>query len=482
MSAPVEDRLRRALAQQAETTTTSPDGWRSIQARVDERRRRPAFLRWTVLAPAAVVVTVVAVLLVSLAGDSDDRSLRVTGDTGRLHLAPTGVEDRFRLVSATTEPPTSPPVPWTFRAFGRRAADGFTLSASVVVVLPADRARAGATPEPAPLRALGQDVAVSVDPMGQRVLTWTQPDGRTVGVMTYGLSQTELVALAESLLRGDAAKDAPALPAGFASVHSGTSPGPVATTVQSWEASDGVRFRLTVADDPVTENADLAWWLPGGRPVELRGTTGIYRAQESLLVWMERPGTVVWVQASGLSEREVVDIANGLRTVDEGQWQALTGTGGRPVPPVVSPDIGPPPGVTPRQDVYFLIVPVKSRFAPPCSALVVGAIVPERRNGQEVACYEVAAPYVDADEVASARVRENGTTGTWSVELTLTPDGAANLDRLFRDLGAGGQFAFLVDWQVVSAPRFGEVAPAGQAVVTGLDEQTARSLADRLRR
>ena len=53
MNGPVEERLRRALAQQAETTTTSPDGWRRIQARRAGARRQ-WFDWWKLLAPAAI--------------------------------------------------------------------------------------------------------------------------------------------------------------------------------------------------------------------------------------------------------------------------------------------------------------------------------------------------------------------------------------------------------------------------------------------
>jgi len=38
MSSPTEERLRRALAQQAATTTTAPEGWHRIRTRIDGGR------------------------------------------------------------------------------------------------------------------------------------------------------------------------------------------------------------------------------------------------------------------------------------------------------------------------------------------------------------------------------------------------------------------------------------------------------------
>ncbi len=58
--------------------------------------------------------------------------------------------------------------------------------------------------------------------------------------------------------------------------------------------------------------------------------------------------------------------------------------------------------------------------------------------------------------------------------------GASLAKGLFDDVGPGGQFAVLVDGQIVSTPRFG-TTPEDTGVVTDLDEPTARRLADRLR-
>jgi len=110
------------------------------------------------------------------------------------------------------------------------------------------------------------------------------------------------------------------------------------------------------------------------------------------------------------------------------------------------------------------------------------AFLTERTSaGEDVACYQVTAPFVFADDVDTAAVREDRPTGRWTVEHTLTPRGLMRMEALFRDVGAGGQVAVVVDGRVVSAHR-PEVPPVSRGVVTGLDEEAARSLADRLGR
>ena len=480
MSASLEDRLRRALAQRAETTTTSPDGWRRNQAGV-EPARRPALRRWSVLGPAAALAVIVLVVAIVVGGGERDRTVRVTGDGALLRLVPDGTGTRFHLLDSMPRLPGDPPPPWTYRAFGRRAADGVAVKASVVITMPGDRARAGATPEPAPLRVLGQDLFVANDPFGQRIVRWTQPDGRDVGLMAFGLSQAELVTVVESLLAGDAAKDLPMLPPGFRPLGSGSSPGAVPVRSDTWRGSDGATLTISVSGAPDSSAAELALWMPGGRATKVRGTTAIYlQADEAYLIWLERPGTTVSLQARDISERELLKIAEELREMPDEEWQKLV-DGLRPPGTVVGvPDVGPPPGVTPTPTAWFVVVPVVDRADPPCGSIRNLWFV-ETRAGREVACYRVSGPAFDATAVASAAARPDQTTGTWTVEFTLTDAGAGRFDGLFRGVGAGGQYAVVVDGRLVSAPRL-DAAPAGKGLITGLDESTARGIADRLPR
>lgn len=47
------------------------------------------------------------------------------------------------------------------------------------------------------------------------------------------------------------------------------------------------------------------------------------------VTWQERPGLILSLEVTGLTENEVVDIANGVREVGEDEWRAGGGTQGR---------------------------------------------------------------------------------------------------------------------------------------------------------
>lgn len=475
MSTPVEERLREALAQQALTTAVGPDGWRRIRARLGPGRRwRPTGLRqWLLLAPAAGVAVLALVVVAVLAGRDGDRSVHVTGAGERLYLAPTGVEHRFQLRSADADPQTTPLPPGTFRAFGRRAADGVALEASLVITVPADHALRGALPPRRDLRVLGRDVPVAEDSFGLQIPSWTQADGRTVAVMSFGLSDAELVAAVASLLPGDATTAVPALPPGFTPMRNGALPeGTMSVSFQNWAAGDGDLFGVSVSESPNATVDDLARWLPGGRATKVRGKTAIFvDRSHRQLAWIERPGVVVTVDAEGLSEKEMVAIAEGLRPVDEAAWRALTLR--------ASPVGG--QTVTVSSTEAFAMQPVLARLAPPCATQAAGPMVAERKGGRDVACYEVGPPLVTARDVATAALRPDA-SGTSAVEFTLTAEGTGRLDGLLRTVGVGGQIAIVVDGVVVQAIQVQTMSSNGRGVVTGLDEQTARRLAERLAR
>ncbi len=497
MSTSVEERLRRALARHAETTTTQPDAWGRISTRLDGSGRQlgPGWLRWATLAPVASVAVIALLVVAFLAGRDSDSTIRVTGGAGRLYLVPSGVEGPWRLISADTDPQggaSSSQPPGVFRAFGRRAADGLALAASAVIVVPSDFALASAAtePKPAPWLVMGHDINVATDDRGLQILSWTQPDGRTVGVMAYGLSDAELATLAASLLAGDAARDAPSLPSGFRPVRSGRLPGTLPVTVQSWENDDGDTFMVTVADVPGVTLDDVAWNLPGGRAIKVRDTTGVYsELQEATVMWVERPGTVVSVHGIGVPEPDLLAIAEGLGPVGEAAWRELTGrVPSRPGESGSQESVGSPKRLT-ADNGFFVIRPVQGRSQPPCgpapSDPATAAVVPEIRGGQEVACVRLGPPQLAADDVSTGAARAAAPGGPWEVEFTLSREGAARFDALFRTVGPGGEIAVLVDGRIVSIPRVASPSPAAPAprkgAVTGLDEQTARRLAERLR-
>jgi len=489
MSTNTQDRLRRALAQRAETTTTAPDAWRRIRADIEASERPPRRdVAWIVTAAAASVAVILAVTLPPGGG----RPVTVAGGAGRLFLAPATslANEGFHLVAADPDAPAEPWPGGVFRTFGRRASDGVALASSVVVMVPGDLALVGTDPEPgSPLPVIGQDVAVSTDHAGTRVLSWAQDDGKTVAVTTFGLSSAELSTLAESLRGADLATATPRLPAGFVTLRTGPLPGgtgPVA--VQSWESDQGGGFVVTVAVVPGVTTDDIAWYLPGGRAQEVRGVTGVYSARRGAeLMWIERPGTVVTVNGHDLDEKTLASIAAGLRPVSEQAWRELTAGVprlGGPPPQVTVTAVVEPKALT-ADNRYFVIRPVLGRLMPPsCSQEApdpsTADVVPETQDGRTVACLRLGSPALAADDVSRATARV-GSNGDWEVEFALTKAGAARFEGLVQTAGDGNQIAVLVDGRVVSVPRLAPGAAPTRGVVNGLDEQTARHLAERLR-
>lgn len=499
MSRAIEQRLRRALEQQAAATVVAPDGWERLRGRIrdrgDDRRRR--IVQWGVLAPAAAVA-VVALLVLVRADNGGDDELRVAGDSGQLFLVPTGVDGRFRPVAADDDLPFPRPPEATTRAFGHRAGDRFALEASVVIRVPADPEVVGAVPEPEPLPVFGRGVPVARDHFGQRILSWPQADGQTVEVATYGLTQADLVRLAESLLAGDARSAEPALPPGFSPVDSAARD-TGSTSVQTWEADDGTRFEVSIAEVTGATLDDVAVWLPGGRAVKVRGTTGVFSDRHGGdLVWLEQGRAAVTVHGTGLSEPELMAIAEGLRPVGTREWRELVDrarglrddslVSGLPFRADTPPPDPPRERRTGRPltsaNAFLLIRPVKARLAPPCPGSESGPLAPvvvETVGGRDAACYSLGPPLFDAESVAAATARPDPASGRWAVELTPTADGVARLAALSRE-STSGQVAVLVDGELVAVPDLAQGSRAGAVVVTGLDERTARRLAERLQR
>lgn len=476
---PVDEGLRRALHQQAAATTPPPDAWEGIRARL-ERRGRPGRGAVVLVAACAVVVVLVAASV----GGGGDRRLDVTAEPGRLFLAPTGVDGRYRLLHAVEDPGADGSRRnGEMKVFGRRAPDGVTVSASVVVEVPAEPI--GGDPEDTPLTVAGEQLTVLGDDYGRRMVSWAQTDGRPVGVVTFGLSDEELVALVASL-RPASALDTPTLPAGFVPLHHGPAPRePFPLTDQRWQAADGESFSVAVADVAGVTLDVVAGHQPGGRAVAVRGTTAVFSDRDgSMLTWIERPDTVVSVMSPELDEATLRRIAEGLQRIEEPEWRRLYASAERHEP---SQGIPPVPAAGPAEPAseasFFSVRPVLARSEPPCASEPPGPspVMTEVHAGVPVACYEVGPPAFGADDVASATVRQAGAVGTWHVELTLSAQGRARFAALVRTVGLGGQVAAVIDGRVLSAPVIASTTLGDAMDVSGLDEKEARSLAERLR-
>lgn len=483
MTPHLQDRLRHALRQEAETVQASPSAWEGIRARIEPgRARRPA--RPGVLLAAAAVVLAAVVTAATLRGDDANR-LEATAGPGRLYLAP-GAVDGFRLVYAVIDPAErgSPGPVGEMRVFGRRAADGVVLSASAVVKVPGEQP--SGDPEESRLRVGETDLVVYRDELGRRSVTWPGDDATSVTVSTFGLDDDELAALVASLRSGPALQVQPALPSGFSEVSRTALPmEPFALTDQSWQSDAGPSFSVTVVDVPGVTLDMIAGEFPGGRAVPVRGTTGIaVDVDVTFLSWIERPGTLVQVMSPELGESALLEIAEGLRTIDEEEWKDLYATAERHELP--RENASPVPGEPPTRisgESFFHLHPVLNRSDPPCSGqppAPPAVVLRQLSAGVEVACYLVGPPGLEGGDVTRATARPDQNPGAWQVELIFSAQGMARLDALARQVGAGGQLAVVVDELVVSAPVLATASLRGPVMVTGLDEQAARDLARRL--
>ena len=454
-----------------------------MAARTGQNPRRFPFLTAATLAPAFVVAVLVVVVLGALIGDDGDDGIPVTGQAGELYLTPTGLDGRFRLVYAgSSRPDPGPPQPASYgRVFGRRAADGVALSQSVVITVTPGQFLDGSAAEPTTLRVLDDDMTVRRDPYGRRSLAWQQDDGRTVGVLTFGLADQELTALAGSLRGGGAETATPTLPPGVVSVFSGQMPnGSIPNTDQVWEAPNGDDFHVVVGQIAGVTLDDVARELPGGHAVQVRRATGIFSDRDgSVLTWIEAPDTIVSISSVRLDERELTEVAKRLQPVDEAEWRRLSTT------PVTLPSVvvGPGPPGAGATESFFSVRPVIRSTDPPCvsaPSAATASVVAEVQAGQQVACHEVGPPALGADDVDSATARLDRVTGRWQVDFTLTVQGSVRFADLGRRVGGGGRVAIIVDGRLVNVPRLTTPAPLAGGTVSGLDEGTARILADRL--
>lgn len=359
-----EERLRRALAEESRTTWTSPDGWERIEARA--ARQRPGLVRPGLLVPALAAL-LVAATVVALNRDDRPSRLRVAGPAEPVYLVPRSVDGRFSLLVAADQPMSSElQTRGRVRVFGRRAADGVTLTGFLAVAtvsavhdvvedgvvrpapalapMPPTMAPAtavvppGAVPAPAvafaappsaPLVAYafaahapmapipsgdgptsvktvtvhGQEVALGRGPNGQSSVGWQDGDS-WVNLQARGLSADELLKAAESLPPGQAALAPPTVPAGFQLVHEGPFPSAPGNRLvtASWQSDDGGGFSIAITDGAGATLDTMSWQLAGARATKVRGAPALEGGRDQ--------DVLAWVERPGTL---VVVTGNGLR-------------------------------------------------------------------------------------------------------------------------------------------------------------------------
>ncbi|AHH99892.1 SecDF P1 head subdomain-containing protein [Kutzneria albida] len=95
--------------------------------------------------------------------------------------------------------------------------------------------------------------------------------------------------------------------------------------------------------------------------------------------------------------------------------------------------------------------------------------------------YLLGPAFLDASGIQSARATFESEQGSWVVWLTFTPEGARTWSD-YTGTHVGGQVAFTLDGEVVSAPRINQPIAGDTQVSGSFTEQAARQLAEALTR
>lgn len=352
--ADVEDRLARALDQRASTTRVSPDAWQQIEERTARARRRRSATGW--VGVPALAAAVAAVLAVVTGGGGDDRQV-TAAEPAPAYFVIRDVAGRLELRSVEDHSMSPGDGLGTQRVYGRRAADGLSFDATISVgTYPADR-RGPQDPRDedgerldvrgfeATLRSYGDHTSVS----------WRE-NGLVVEVFAYGVGREELVAAVRAAEVRAAGARMTALPARFAQVYEGPSPGgpeigAERVTRQGW-------VRLEPGDEPTPDDVprtgitltvyegagmsldSIAWTMPGARRSGAAGQPALLDPQVGALAWAPRRGVVLVLSAEHnyeessfvdgepewahpFTERDLADLAARVEAIDEATWRRL---------------------------------------------------------------------------------------------------------------------------------------------------------------
>ena len=324
----------RALAGHA----PSRPGWDGIQRRVAQRRRDHRRQR-AVLASVLVLAAVGG--LASLAAPARDRQV-VAGPSGEAVAGVRFLADvaGFQAVSVTESTDSSPP--------GATADDG-----TLTVLTRPDTGFSGPVLF---LRTVPAGVnfgfgersprAVSVDVHGRtgfvqstsslsRSLGWTLPDGSGVYLVSVRLSQDELIAAARALTvdGGRVTWDPGSLPRQL-EIRRATSAGQETSSASAEADYTGPRgkaftVQITAGSDHQVDTfiADRASAAGTVTEVELGGVPAVLSTYDQddrrSLIWAVAPGLMAEIDATRLSEAEVVAVAKSVRPARDDEWARL---------------------------------------------------------------------------------------------------------------------------------------------------------------
>ena len=369
----VEDRLAGALRDRAATTVVSPDGWERIEERVAGRRRRRIALGW-VAAPALVAAVVGVLLAVGAVGGGGPEPSVTAGPAGPAYFTLQDLDGRFVLRSAEVRGPVGSVPGAVLRAYGRRAADGLAVDATIVVVtMPAEGDAAMQFPGE-PVSVGGRQVTVRSSENSTTV-TWREADDRFVNVEGQRVAREDVLSVVGAVDVGADGARATKLPVGFDELYAGglrDGPENLAerATRQVWlnpEADgDGAipGVALAVYEGSGLSLDAIAWTRPGARRSQVAGQPALFDPRVGELTWMPRPGVLLTLAADGMwaafgsavsvdaegssaaattpppppgfpprfSEGELLELADRVEEVDEATWDRLVAGLPKPMP------------------------------------------------------------------------------------------------------------------------------------------------------
>ena len=179
-------------------------------------------------------------------------------------------------------------------------------------------------------------------------VSWEEGPDRHLAVVSHTLDRGQLLAVAENLsVEGETAvlRSVPAGVPGpleriggvpdvlLTSVMLGMAPAARASAVGHMWGSETDEYDqsliVTASAGDASDVSVIRWLTLAGDPVDVGGHAGWLGADDRgditrrTVVWEEPPGVIVVVQAAGLTEAELLGVAENLRPADDDEWEAL---------------------------------------------------------------------------------------------------------------------------------------------------------------
>ena len=202
-------------------------------------------------------------------------------------------------------------------------------------------------------------------------IQWVEGEDQVIIAGIGGLDREDVIAAAEAVDDDEIATDG--LPDGFEPLAQGPldsavdpmalmslpySTGLVLTYMPPGGADDGPFVSVLQRPGSAASVDMLRFAFPDSGPIEIRGHHGVVgRRDEHVAVqWLERDGQLVTVRGAGVSEEELVAVAEGLAPASTDEVEALVASGPGPLGPVAAGESEVAAGRTPAGSDWRLVV------------------------------------------------------------------------------------------------------------------------------